>query len=250
MLNDIVIGKYYPVNSKIHDLNPTFKIISTLLFVISVFLTNDIYMHIILFAFLLLIISATNVPFKAYFKTIYSVKWLLLFILIINLIFKVSLTNSIVMILRIIYLLWYTTVLTLTTTPMDLTYGLQKTMSPLKKIIPVNKIAFSLTLALRFIPTIFDQANKILKSQANRGIDYRYINLKGKLTSLSSLIIPIFNLTLKKADDLADTLEVRLYDINSDRKYSNYNAVGIFDMLYLISHITIIVIIIINGVLK
>ena len=250
MLNDIVIGKYYPVNSKIHDLNPTLKIISTLLFVISVFLTNDIYMHIILFAFLLLIISATNVPFSCYFKTVYSIKWLLLFILIISLVFQMNIITSIVMILRIVYVLWYTTVLTLTTTPMDLTYGLQKTMSPLKKIIPVNRIALSLTLALRFIPTIFDQANKILKSQANRGIDYRYINLKSKLTSLNSLIIPVFNLTLKKADDLSDTLEVRLYGIDSDRKYSNYNAVGIFDMLYFVSHIIIIVIIIVNGVLK
>ncbi|CCY28103.1 energy-coupling factor transporter transmembrane protein EcfT [Acholeplasma sp. CAG:878] len=250
MLNNLTIGKYYPVNSKIHDLNPTFKIIATLLFVISVFLTNNLYMHIILFAFLLLIISASNVPLKAYFKTIYSVKWLLLFILLINLVFKVSLTTSIVMVLRIIYILWYTTVLTLTTTPMDLTYGLQKTLSPLKKIIPVNRIAFSLALALRFIPTIFDEANIVLKSQANRGIDYKYINLKGKLLAISSLIIPVFNLTLQKADLLSDTLEVRLYDIDSERKYSNYNAVGVFDMLYLISHIIIIILIIINGVLK
>ena len=229
MLNNLTIGKYYPVNSKIHDLNPTFKIIATLLFVISVFLTNNLYMHIILFAFLLLIISASNVPLKAYFKTIYSVKWLLLFILLINLIFKVSLTTSIVMVLRIIYILWYTTILTLTTTPMDLTYGLQKVLSPLKKIIPVNRIALSLTLALRF-----DEANIVLKSQANRGIDYKYINLKGKLLAISSLIIPVFNLTLQKADLLSDTLEVRLYDIDSERKYSNYNAVGVFDMLYLI----------------
>ena len=242
MLNNLTIGKYYPVNSKIHDLNPTFKILATLLFVISVFLTNNLYMHIILFAFLLLIISASNVPLKAYFKTIYSVKWLLLFILLINLVFKVSLTTSIVMVLRIIYILWYTTILTLTTTPMDLTYGLQKTLSPLKKIIPVNRIAFSLALALRFIPTIFDEANI--------GIDYKYINLKGKLLAISSLIIPVFNLTLQKADLLSDTLEVRLYDIDSERKYSNYNAVGVFDMLCLISHIIIIILIIINGVLK
>lgn len=153
------------------------------------------------------------------------------------------------MITRLSILVIYTTIVTLTTPPTEITYGLEKTFSFLNVFkIPVNKMALSLTLAIRFIPTIIDEANKILKSQASRGIDYYNSNLKGKYVAVKAMLFPMINLTIKKADDLADAMEVRLFSINNKRTNYRINKWNMFDNYILFVHIILFIICLIKGV--
>ena len=244
MLNKIMIGRYYPINSLVHKMNPLAKIICVLLFIIMSFLTFDIRFNAMLFILLMLMVCNTKVPFDIYFKTLFSIKWLLLFILIINLIVGSNLSVTIITMFRLIFVVLYTSILTLTTPPTEITYGLEKLFLPLKLIgIPVNKMALSISLALRFIPTIIDQGNKIIKSQASRGIDYYNSNLKGKILAIKSLIIPMFVLSIKKADDLADSMEVRLYNVNSKRINFRQNKWHFYDTFLVLMHLGLFILI-------
>ena len=245
MLNKIMIGRYYPINSLVHKMNPLAKIICVLLFVIMSFFTFDLRFNALLLVLLMLMICNTKVPFDIFFKTILSIKWLLLFILMINLVVGSNLEVTIITMFRLIFVVLYTSILTLTTPPTEITYGLEKLFSPLKIIgIPVNKMALSISLALRFIPTIIDQGNKIIKSQASRGIDYYNSNLKGKILSIKSLIIPMFVLSIRKADDLADSMEVRLYNVNNKRINFRQNKWGFYDTFVVLLHLGLFVLIV------
>lgn len=250
MLNKVMIGRYYPIRSLVHQMNPLAKIICTLLFVIMSFLTFDIRFNILISFLLILMVLNTKVPLKIYLRTILSIKWLLLFIIIINVIVGSSLQITIITLLRLIYIVIYTSILTLTTPPTEITYGLEKFFLPLKIIgIPVNRMALSISLALRFIPTIIDQGNKILKSQASRGIDYNNSNVQGKILAIRSLIIPMFMLSFKRADDLADAMEVRLYNIDGKRVNFRQNKWGFYDTFLVLIHLAIFILIIVKGVL-
>lgn len=241
MLNNLVIGRYYNSNSRIHYMHPLSKIICTILFIIMVFICNDIRLMILLSLLAILFTEMSKVPLSIYLKTVNSLKYILIFILIINLIFKVDIIITIMTMLRLILIVLYTSVLTLTTPPTEITYGLEMFLSPLKIIgIPVNKMALSISLALRFIPTIIDQGNKILKSQASRGIDYYNSNIKGKFMAVKSMLIPMFVITLKRADNLAEAMAVRLYSVNSKRTNFRINRWYFFDTYMVLIHITIL----------
>ena len=245
MLNNLVLGKYYNSNSKIHYMHPLSKIICTILFVIMVLICNNIKLMILLSLLAILFTEMASVPKNIYLKTINSLKFILLFIFIISLIFKVDIIIAIINMLRLITIVLYTSILTLTTPPTEITYGLELFLAPLKLIkVPVNKIALSITLALRFIPTLIDQGNKILKSQASRGIDYYNSNLKGKFVAIKSMLVPMFVIALKKADDLADTMTVRLYNVNAKRTNFRINKWYFFDTYMVMIHVIILSLII------
>lgn len=249
MLNKVMIGRYYPIPSLIHRMNSVAKLLCLLLFAVMIFFANDIRLNLLLAVLLGLMLVNSKVPMALYMKTVWGMKWLLLFIFIINVIVGASLEGTIIMLLRIIYIILYSTLLTLTTPPSEITYGLEIIFSPLKLFkIPVNRMALTLTLALRFIPTIIDTGNTILKSQASRGIDYYNSNFQGKLLALKSLLIPMFVLTMKKADDLADSMEVRLYNV--DRKRTNFrqNRWGLYDTFLVLIHVSLFVLIVVKGV--
>ncbi|MDD4607630.1 MAG: energy-coupling factor transporter transmembrane protein EcfT [Bacilli bacterium] len=249
MLNNIMIGRYYPVRSKIHFMHPLSKIICTILFIVMTFIVNTIELNLFLCGLTLLMIFMSNVPFSIYFKAIKSLKILIIFIVIINLIFSSTLDIVIIMILRLILIVIYTTILTLTTPPNEITYGLELLLAPLKLIgIPVNKTALSISLALKFIPTIIDQGNKILKSQASRGIDYDNSRIKGKFMALKAMLFPMFVLTLKRADQLADIMEVRLYNINERRTNFRINKWHFFDTYLVLIHLTLLVVMVVSEV--
>ena len=249
MLNNIMIGKYYPISSRIHQMNPLSKIICTIFFIVVTFISYNIIFNICLLAFILLITLMSRVPLKIYFRTLTSLKVLLLFIVVINLILKIDVTITLVTLIRLISIVLYTAVLTLTTPPTEITYGLELFFAPLRLIgIPVNKMALSISLALRFIPTIIDQGNKILKSQASRGIDYYNSNLNGKFVALRALVLPMFILSFKRADELADSMEVRLYNINKKRTNYRLNKWGFFDTYMVLIHLLILIAIIMKEV--
>lgn len=248
MLDNVVIGRYYPIKSKVHSMNPICKIICLLLYLFAILFTSNIVEALVLTIFTLIFMFLTNVPSKLYFKTVFSIKYLLLFLLIINTIFGINILSTIVMLIKLCLLVLFTTIITLTTPPTEITYGLEKTFGFLNIFkVPVNKMALSLTLAIRFIPTIIDQANKILKSQASRGIDYYNSDFKGKLVAVKSMLFPMFNLTMKRADDLSDAMEVRLFSIHSKRTNYRINKWGMFDNYILIVHIFLLFVLILKG---
>ncbi len=251
MLNNVMIGRYYPIKSKVHRMNPLAKLICMLLFIILSFLSTTIIINIIIMGIIILIIGLTNIPFKVYFKAIYGLKFLILFIFLINLLFGTNLVIVVIMLLRLISFILYASILTLTTTPTEISHGLEQLFSPLKIIgLGVSKMALSISLALRFIPTIVDQANMILKAQASRGVDYNNINLRGKLKAIKSMIIPMFILSFKRADALADAMEVRLYNINKKRTNYRITRWRLFDYYIVLMHILMVGLLVARVVIK
>ena len=235
MLNNITIGKYYPVRSRVHLMNPLSKIICTITFVLMCLFANSMLMNAMLFILVMLMIMNSHIPVKYFFKTVRSLRFILLFTIIFNMLLNIYFETTLIMLSRLILLVLYTSILTLTTPPTEITYGLEKFLSPLKVFkVPVNRMALSISIALRFIPTIIDEGNKILKSQACRGIDYNSSNIKDKFVAIKALIIPMFVLTIKRADELGDAMEVRLFSIYRKRTNFRQNKWGFYDT-YLVS---------------
>jgi energy-coupling factor transport system permease protein len=225
-------------------MNPFIKLICLIIFIISLFLSYDSKINIMITIFLIILILNTLIPLSIYFKLIYKMKWFLLFIIIINIIFKTPNNIILIITLRIIYTVIIANIFLMTTTLNDITYSLEKLFSPLKLIgVKVNRMALSISLALRFIPSLYEEANKILKSQASRGLDYRH-GIKNKIVSLTSLIFPLFNISLKKADDLSDIMHVRLYDIDKKRSLFKKNMITSFDIIMLSIHIAVLIIVV------
>lgn len=246
MLNNVMIGRYYPVNSSIHRMNPLSKIICTFMFVILSFLSSNLILNILLLFLTFTIVLMSNVDLKVYLKTLNSLKWFILFIILINLLFKVSISLIIVFVIRIVILVLYSSALTLTTPPTELTYGLELFLLPLKIIgFPVSKMALMLTLAIRFIPNLLDETKKIIKAQSSRGA--RYDNFKNKLLGIKSLLIPMFVITIKKADNLAQIMEVRLFSVSETRSNYRMNKWHLFDSYMVLIHLVILISVIVRG---
>ena len=248
MLNNITIGKYYPVRSRVHLMNPLAKIICTITFVLMCLFANSMLMNAMLFILVILMIINSHIPVKYFFKTIRSLRFILLFTIIFNMILNIYFETTLIMLSRLILLVLYTSILTLTTPPTEITYGLEKFLSPLKVFkVPVNRMALSISIALRFIPTIIDEGNKILKSQACRGIDYNSSNIKDKLVAIKALIVPMFVLTIKRADELADAMEVRLFSIYRKRTNFRQNKWGFYDTYLVSIHVVLMLTLIVRS---
>jgi energy-coupling factor transport system permease protein len=249
-MSNIILGKYIPIKSKIHSMNSISKIICLLLFTILLFINNNLSLLLWLILLTALSMVLSKVPIKLYLKAISSLKILIIFIVIITLIFNGSWYQTIVSVIKIILGILYAMVLTYTTSKSELTYGLEQVFLPLQVIkFPVKKIALLITLALRFIPNIFEQINKIMKSQASRGIDFKYANLKGKITAISSMIVPMFILTTTKADSVADAMEVRMYDYNAKRTSYRHHRWTNFEENTIMLHLGLFLFFVLRSIL-
>lgn len=236
---NLKLTKYYNISSLIHNSNPLFKIICILIFTfLSLFSKNILYL-IILLLFLVLIMFMSNVPLDLYINNLKFLLPMIIFIFIINLIFS-NIYSTILSILKLILLILYSQVLLYTTKPNDLTYGLEEFLSPLKLFnISVSSLALTISLSLRFIPTIFIEAEKILKAQISRGLNFNG-NLSEKCDKIISVILPIFNVSLKKSLDISYVLDMRLYRVDEKRsKYKSYDITFI-DNIALAIHIFLI----------
>ncbi len=241
MLNNISIGRYYETNSKIHRMNPTAKLLSIILFVILSLIANDIRINLTISVIVLLVMGLTHVPIKLYWKTLFGMRILLILVIIMNLVIGTSFQELGLLLLRITTMILYTSILTLTTPPSEIAYGIENVLSFLKVFkLKVSKIALSISLALRFIPTIIDQSNRILKAQASRGVDFRNSTFKGKLIAIKAMLIPLFVLSFKRAEDLGNAMEVRLYDINKPRTNYRVNKWRFFDTYIVFMHLAIL----------
>ncbi len=233
MLRDITIGQYYPADSIIHKLDPRVKLFATLLYVISLFTFRNLVGFIIATVFLIGMIALSNVPFGYMVKGLRAIMIILLITALFNLfltpgeplvefwIFSISMEgiiSAVKMAIRLIYLILGTSVVTLTTTPNALTDGMEKSLSPLNKIkIPVHEIAMMMSIALRFIPILVEETDKIMKAQIARGADFETGNLFKKAKNMVPLLVPLFISAFRRANDLAMAMEARCYHGGSGR---------------------------------
>ena len=230
MISDITLGQFFPGYSCIHKLDPRTKIVLAVLFIVSVFVANNPVSFSILLVFTALIIAISRISFKVIFKGIKPIIFILLFTALINLfmtggngeplvsfwIFKIyteGIVRAVFMALRVIILIVGTSLLlTYTTSPISLTDGLESLLSPLKKInVPVHTFAMMMSIALRFIPTLVEETEKIMNAQKSRGADFTSGSLAKRAKALVPLLIPLFVSAFKRAEELATAMECRCY---------------------------------------
>ena len=218
MLRDITLGQYYPADSVIHKLDPRVKLFGTLIYIISLFVFKGLPAFILAAIFLVVLIKLSKVPFSYMVKGFAAVFNLFLTPgtkLVSFWIFTITyegLKNAVVMMVRLIFLIIGTSLMTLTTTPNELTDGLEKALSPLKYIkVPVHEIAMMMSIALRFIPILIEETDKIMKAQMARGADFEHGNLIQKAKNMVPLLVPLFVSAFRRANDLAMAMEARCY---------------------------------------
>ena len=221
MIRDITIGQYYPAQSPIHKLDPRVKLFATLIYIIALFSYKGIAGVLFIVAALAAVIKISKVPFKFMVKGLKSIIILLLFTACFSVFFTqgeytiweygilhisdTGLINAATMMIRL--------VLTLTTTPNQLTDGLEKSLGFLNKIhVPVHAIAMMMSIALRFIPILIEETDKIMKAQMARGADFEHGNIIKRAKSMVPLLVPLFVSAFRRADDLAMAMEARCYN--------------------------------------
>ena len=244
MIRDITIGQYYPAESPVHKLDPRVKLFTTLIYIIALFCFKGVLGLVIITAALAAAIRLSKVPFSFMVKGLKAIVVLLLITAAFNLlltpgdvtlwkwgVFQISdsgIKNAVVMVIRLIYLIVGTSLMTLTTTPNQLTDGLEKSLAPLAKInVPVHAIAMMMSIALRFIPILIEETDKIMKAQMARGADFENGNLIRKAKAMIPLLVPLFVSAFRRADDLAMAMEARCYNGGEGRtkmKPLKYNA--------------------------
>ncbi|SFG39863.1 energy-coupling factor transport system permease protein [Lachnospiraceae bacterium C7] len=234
MIRDITIGQYYPANSIIHKLDPRVKLFSTLLYIIALFCFKGILGIGIITVFLFTTIKISKVPIKFIVKGLKAIVYLLLITAVFNLLLTpgnrvfwhyklinitdTGITNAVVMSVRLIYLIIGTSLMTLTTTPNQLTDGLETSLKPLNKInVPVHAIAMMMSIALRFIPILIEETDKIMKAQMARGADFESGNIFKKAKNMVPLLVPLMVSAFRRADDLAMAMEARCYSGGAGR---------------------------------
>lgn len=227
MLRDITLGQYYQTESVIHKLDPRVKLGGTLLYIISLFLFENVWGYLVAGLFLAMVIKLSNVPFSFMVRGMKAIVFLLLITVVFNLfltpgealvsIWKLTITKeglriAIFMAIRLSMLIIGSSVMTLTTTPNNLTDGMEKMMSPLKVFkVPVHEVAMMMSIALRFIPILLEETDKIMKAQIARGADFESGNLIKRAKALVPLLVPLFISAFRRANDLAMAMEARCY---------------------------------------
>ncbi len=249
MLGNISFNRFYNIDSEIRRMNPISKILCVIIFLILTFMSSSIEFNLILVLIVLYILCFSNIPVKVYLKIILSLIPFIVFIFLINFLCGASYNISIIFSIRLILIVLYSSVLTLTSTPSELVYGLEHVLSPLKIFkVPVHSLALILSLAIRFIPSVFENGQRIIKIYESKGISLKKLSFKLKLSYLKSLVTPMFVLSLKNSDELAETLALRLYNTNTKRSNVYIYSFNRMDIYMLSSHIMLILVLVMKGI--
>ncbi len=234
MLKDITLGQYFPGDSIVHRLDPRTKLILVVVYIVALFLARFVFSYGIMMAVLITCILLSRVGFKAIFKGMKPVFLIILITAILNLLYnstgtllvqfwRISIYTggvrmAVMMVLRIMMLISGTFLLTYTTSPLQLTDGIESLLGPLKKIhLPIHELAMIMSIALRFIPTLIEETDKIMSAQKARGADFESGNLIQKAKALVPLLVPLFVSAFRRADELATAMECRCYHGDSGR---------------------------------
>ena len=237
MIRDITLGQYYPGSSAVHRLDARTKIIATLIYIVALFVVKNFWGFLIAGAALFAVIGVSRVPLKFIFRGLTAVFMIIAFTFLINLfmvdgrvlwqwkflsITEEGVNRAFFMAVRLVLLIIGSSLMTLTTKPIELTDGLEKLMKPFSKIgVPSHEIALMMTIALRFIPTLMEETDKIIKAQQARGADFESGNLIRRAKALIPILIPLFISSFRIAQDLALAMEARCYHGGSGRTRMN-----------------------------
>lgn len=229
MLKDITIGQYFPGNSPIHRLDPRFKIIITLIFIVMLFIGDSVWCLVLGAVFTVMAVLMSKIPVKMFAKSIKPLLPFLLITALLNLFFVSSgevcwqwkfikittggINISLFMIVRIVLLISGSSLLTYTTSPITLTDAIERLLSPLKKLkFPVHELAMMMSIALRFIPTLIEETDRIMAAQKARGAELDSGKLMARVKNMISIMIPLFVSAFRRADELASAMECRCYN--------------------------------------
>ena len=228
MLNDITLGQFYPVDSLVHRLDPRVKIVLLIVLIVAIFLAQNLLAFVPVILFLALAARLSRVPVKLMIKGLKPLRFILILTFVLNLFFlqgetplvnlgftvikKESLISAVHYTLRLVLLVMGSSLLTLTTAPIALTDGLERLLSPLRVVhFPAHEMAMMMSIALRFIPTLLEEADKIMKAQTARGADFESGNLLARAKAMVPLLVPLFVSAFRRAGDLAMAMEARCY---------------------------------------
>lgn len=248
MFKDIAFGQYYPTDSVVHRMDPRMKLFLTVLFVVAIFFVNTYFGFMITAAVLLFIILIAKLPMLSVLKSVRAIIFIVLFAAVINL-FMISdgevlwswrslhitdeaVHTTIKMTLRLVLLISGASLLTLTTTPVEVADGTESLMKPLKLLkVPVHDIAMIMSIALRFIPTLFEETGKIIAAQKARGASFDTGGLIARAKSLLPVLIPLFVNSFRRADELAFAMDARCYNATENRTKMKVMKLGVADFV-------------------
>ena len=263
MLGNITMGQYYPVDSPVHRLDPRTKLILTIAFIVGVFLVHSLWGYALVFGFVYMTARVARLPFRMLLKGLKPLRIILVMTFLLNLFFtagddvlvsfwiiritREALRQAVFYSLRLLFLVIGTSVLTLTTSPVALSDALEILMGPLKKIhFPAHELAMMMTIALRFIPTLLDETDKIVKAQMARGADFESGNLLSRAKAMVPLLVPLFVSAFRRAGDLAMAMESRCYHGGEGRtrfrvlKFGKHDALAAGIMVVFLAVIVLI----------
>ena len=228
MLKDITLGQYFPGQSIIHRLDPRTKLIMLVVYIVALFLAESWVSYGLMFLFLVTVIWLSTIPLKSILRGMKPLVMILIFTGVLNLFFTQEgevifhfwiltvttggLSRAVMMMSRILMLITGTFLLTYTTSPIALTDGLESLMKPLKKVgVPVHELSMMMCIALRFIPTLIEETDKIMSAQKARGADFETGSLMDRAKALIPILVPLFISAFRRADELATAMECRCY---------------------------------------
>ena len=269
-MNNIALGKYIPGSSFIHKLDPRNKILIMILLMVAIFWDVGMLrfpLYIVLSIFIYILLRISGISLKTIFKSLKPMMFMMIFLFIINMfvyqegyvlftipflnftLYLDSITQTLFIIIRLALMLAVTTILTTTTKPLDMTYGLEWYMSPLKVIrFPAHEIAMTISIALRFIPTILEETERIIKAQKSRGVDLEEGKLKEKIGAIISLLIPLLISSFQRSEELSDAMEARGYNPSAKRTRYRVLKFKLSDLFAALITVILLTLVILLGV--
>lgn len=228
-MNNIALGRYIPLNSVANRMDPRAKILMMLAVMIAIFIPAGFWGYVLIFAFILVCLKASKLKLSFALRSMKPMMFMMVFLFIINIfaiktgrplvqwgwfsIWSDAVSQTLYIIVRLMLMVVITTILTATTKPLDLTLGIEKLLKPFEKIgVPAHIIAMMISIALRFIPTLIEETQRIMNAQASRGVDLENGSFKEKIMAVLALIVPLFVNAFDRADQLANAMEARGYD--------------------------------------
>ena len=234
MLNDVTFGQYYPVKSFVHKADPRIKLLALIAYIVALFLAKNFYGLALCFTVLVATVIASRVPLGSVLRSVKAVVVLLVFTAVLNLFFhggetvyaqwwifritREGIINTVFLTSRLFFLVMASSVLTLTTTPVALTDGIESLLKPPKYIrFPVHELALIMSIALRFIPTLIDETNRIISAQKARGADFESGNIFKRIKAVIPILIPLLISAFRRAEELGDAMDARCYSGSKNR---------------------------------
>ena len=234
MLNDVTFGQYYPVKSFVHRCDPRLKLLALIAYIVALFLAKNFYAMAACVVVLVSAVIASRVPVGSVLRSVKAVIFLLIFTAVINLffhggqhllvewgiikIYREGIIFTVFFVLRLFFLVMGSALLTLTTAPVELTDGIESLLTPLKWVrFPVHELALIMSIALRFIPTLIDETNRIISAQKARGADFESGNIFKRIKAIVPILIPLLISAFRRAEELGDAMDARCYSGSKNR---------------------------------